>query len=119
MGKGAPFPDSISSLLSANSPQIRLLDRFSHISARRYAYRFFLHYCRPMTILIMTLMMMMMMLLIRLQELVSVYLDHHPDSITAINLRACNLFRLVGDHAAAVRYYPPSALYNLVYYLGE
>jgi len=37
-----------------------------------------------------------------LQELVSVYLNQHPDSIAAVNLRACNLFRLQGDHPATV-----------------
>ena len=40
--------------------------------------------------------------MIWLQELVSVYTDHHPDSIAAVNVRACNLFRLTGDHAATV-----------------
>ena len=55
--------------------------------------------------MIMVVMMMMMMIMIwLLQELVSLYLNHHPDSVAAVNLRACNLFRLIGDHAATVCY---------------
>ena len=37
-----------------------------------------------------------------LQELASIYLHHHPDSVTAVNVQACNLYRLNGQHAAAV-----------------
>jgi len=94
LGKGVPSPDSIlcgfRQIAAARGP---VFPTFQNV----YAYRFF-------SMSMMLLIMMMMMMMIRLQELVSVYLDHHPDSITAVNLRACNLFRLVGDHAAAVRY---------------
>jgi len=37
-----------------------------------------------------------------LQELVSVYLNEQPDSFAAVNLRACNMFRLMNDHTATV-----------------
>lgn len=34
------------------------------------------------------------------QEVLAVYLQHHPDSVTAINLKACNHFKLYNGKAA-------------------
>lgn len=34
------------------------------------------------------------------QEVLDVYLNHHPDSTIAINLKACNRFRLFNGRAA-------------------
>ena len=40
-----------------------------------------------------------------MQEMLSLYLSRQPKSITAANLLACNLFRLVSHHAAVVSFH--------------
>ena len=34
------------------------------------------------------------------QEVISIYLQHYPDSVTALNLKACNHFKLYNGKAA-------------------
>lgn len=34
------------------------------------------------------------------QEVIGLYLNHYPDSVIAINLKACNMFRLYNGIAA-------------------
>lgn len=41
------------------------------------------------------------------QEVLQVYLQQHPDSAVAINLKACNHFRLYNGKAAEVSRVPP------------
>jgi len=43
--------------------------------------------------------------MIMLQELALVYMNDYPDSITALHLLACNMFRLTNDREAAVCYH--------------
>lgn len=38
------------------------------------------------------------------QEVLAVYLQHFPDSAIALNLKACNHFRLYNGKAAEVRF---------------
>jgi len=38
------------------------------------------------------------------QEVLAVYLNQYPDSATALNLRACNHFRLYNGKAAEVSF---------------
>lgn len=37
-----------------------------------------------------------------LQEVLSGYVQHHPDSVIAINLKACNYYKLYNGKAAEV-----------------
>ncbi|RWS14379.1 intraflagellar transport protein 56-like isoform X2 [Dinothrombium tinctorium] len=46
------------------------------------------------------------------QEVLAVYLQQHPDSMTAINLKACNHYRLYNGKAAEVNEYQEA--YNLI-----
>lgn len=51
------------------------------------------------------------------QEVLAVYLQHYPDSPIAINLKACNHFRLYNGKAAEQELRTLQVIYNLCVYL--
>jgi len=50
-------------------------------------------------------MLTLTVVMLLLQEVLSLYLFHHPDSIAAINLKACIMFRQGAHCDAAVGYH--------------